>query len=63
MGMGYSLIGLLILIADIYAIIQILGSGESTGAKLLWILGVIIFPLIGLIVWLFAGPRGRRAAL
>ena len=53
----YGILGLLILIADIYAVVKIVGSGASTGAKVLWILAVLIFPLLGLIVWLFAGPK------
>ncbi|WP_319569330.1 PLD nuclease N-terminal domain-containing protein [Cohaesibacter marisflavi] len=59
---GYGLVGLIILILDIYAVIKVIGSHESTGAKLLWILGIIIFPLLGLIVWFFAGPGGRSSA-
>ena len=61
--MEYGILGLLILIADIYAILKIIGSGATTGAKILWILGVLIFPLIGLIVWFFAGPKGGRPAV
>lgn len=55
------LLGLIILIADIYAIYQVLTSSASTGAKVLWTLGIIILPVIGFIVWLIAGPRGRTA--
>ncbi|MEY3747266.1 MAG: hypothetical protein RL194_725 [Pseudomonadota bacterium] len=55
-----SLIGLLILIADIYAIIKIAQSSATTLAKALWIVGVLIFPVIGLIVWYLAGPGGRK---
>jgi len=29
----------------------------STGTKVLWILLVLILPLIGLIIWYFAGPK------
>ncbi len=47
---------LLILIADIYAIIMILQSSARDIEKLLWILAVIILPLIGVIIWFFAGP-------
>ncbi|HEU4708912.1 MAG TPA: PLD nuclease N-terminal domain-containing protein [Methylophilaceae bacterium] len=54
-----SIIGLLILIADIYAIVQIIQSSAQTSAKALWSLGVIIFPVLGLIVWYLAGP-GRK---
>ncbi|MEQ6250541.1 PLD nuclease N-terminal domain-containing protein [Sulfitobacter sp. HNIBRBA3233] len=56
--MEYGLLGLLILIADIYAIYQIITSGTSGVKKILWTLGVLIFPVIGFIVWLIAGPRG-----
>jgi hypothetical protein len=58
--MEYGLLGLLVLIANIYAIIKIVQSGASTGAKILWILGILIFPVVGFIVWLLAGPRGSR---
>ncbi|GAB2184178.1 PLD nuclease N-terminal domain-containing protein [Roseibium sp. LAB1] len=55
--MEYGIVGLLILILDVYAIIQVFGSGSSTGAKLLWVLGILIFPVVGFIVWLLAGPK------
>ena len=55
-----SIIGLLILIADIYAIIKIAQSSATALAKALWIVGVLIFPVIGLIVWYLAGPGGRK---
>lgn len=56
--MEYGLFGLLVLIADIYAIYQILTSSASTGAKLLWTLLVLFLPVVGFIIWLLAGPRG-----
>ena len=56
--MEFGLLGLIILIADIYAIYQIFTSGASGLAKILWILGVHTFPVVGFIVWLIAGPRG-----
>ena len=62
-GLGSGLMGLVILIADIYAIIQVLGSGASTGTKLLWILLILFLPVVGLIIWLLAGPGNRRISL
>lgn len=55
--------GLIMLGLSIWAIISILGSGVSTGKKVLWSLFVLILPVIGFIVWFFAGPRsnGRLA--
>lgn len=52
--MEYGIFGLLILILDVYAIIKVLGSGASTGAKILWVLGILVFPVVGFIVWLIA---------
>jgi hypothetical protein len=54
-----GLIGLLILAADIWAIVSIVQSSASTGKKVLWILLVLILPILGLILWFFLGPRGR----
>lgn len=61
MNTGGGLIGLLILIGDIWAIINILQSNAGMGAKLLWILLVVVLPLLGLIIWFVAGPRGGKA--
>ncbi|HEX6003325.1 MAG TPA: PLDc N-terminal domain-containing protein [Burkholderiales bacterium] len=56
-----GIFGLLILIADIWAIVNIVQSGSSTGSKVLWIVLVIVLPLLGLILWLLLGPRTARA--
>ena len=56
--MPYGLLGLVILIADIWAIIEIVQSGKSTGNKVLWILLILFFPLIGVILYFLLG-RGR----
>ena len=48
--------GLIILIADIYAIVMILQSSVKSIEKLIWSLVVFFLPLIGLIIWYFAGP-------
>lgn len=52
-----GLFGLLILAADIWAIVNIFQSDASTGWKVVWILVILILPLLGLIIWFFAGPR------
>jgi hypothetical protein len=54
-----KLIGLLVLIADIWAILQVFQSRESTGTKVLWTVLIVILPVLGLIIWYFAGPRGK----
>ncbi len=61
MTMGYnSLLGLLILTGDIWAIINIFQSSVSNEKKLIWILAVALLPLLGLILWYFLGPRSSN---
>jgi hypothetical protein len=52
-----AILSLLILIADIWAIINIVQSKESTGTKVLWVVLVVVLPVLGLIIWYFAGPK------
>ena len=59
MGFEYGgILGLLILVADVYAIVKTMQSNETTGTKVLWIVLILLLPIIGLIIWYFAGPRG-----
>jgi hypothetical protein len=55
-----GIIGLIILALDIWAIINVIQSGASTGSKILWVLLILVLPVVGLIIWFFAGPRGGR---
>jgi len=52
-----GVLGLLILIADVWAIIHVAQSGSSMGAKVLWVVLILLLPVVGLIIWLIAGPR------
>ena len=56
-------LGLVILIADIWAIIQVFNSSVSTAAKLGWTLLILLLPVLGLVIWFFMGPRPRGTAL
>lgn len=53
-----GVLGLLILIADIWAIVRTVQSGASTGAKVFWVVLILLLPVLGLIIWLIFGPRG-----
>ncbi|UKV14882.1 PLD nuclease N-terminal domain-containing protein [Thalassospiraceae bacterium SW-3-3] len=55
-----GILGLIILIADIWAIINVMGSGASTGSKIIWTILILVLPVLGLIIWFFAGPRSGR---
>ena len=54
--------GLIVLALDIWAIVNVIGSPASTGSKVLWTLLIIILPVVGFIIWFFAGPRSRSSA-
>ena len=56
-----GLFGLLILIADVWAIVNIAQSGATTGKKVLWIVLVLVLPVLGLIRWFLLAPRSGRA--
>ena len=56
-----GIFGLLVLIADVWAIVSIVQSAASTGKKVLWIVLVLVLPVIGLILWFLLGPRGGKA--
>jgi len=53
--------GLLVLIADIWAIVNIFQSGAETGSKVLWTVLVVLLPVVGFLLWFFLGPRSGRA--
>jgi succinate dehydrogenase/fumarate reductase cytochrome b subunit len=55
-----GILGLVILIADIWAIVKTFESPSSTGAKVLWIVLILVLPVLGFIIWLIAGPRSRK---
>jgi len=57
-----GILGLIILVLDIWAIINIIGSAASTGTKVLWIVVVLLLPVLGLILWFLMGPKKSTAA-
>lgn len=60
MGIGGGILGFLVLVADIWAIVSVVQSGASTGGKVLWIVLILLLPVLGFLIWLFAGPRASR---
>lgn len=56
----YSVIGLFVLALDIFAILKIIQSPASGTEKILWILCVLLFPIVGMIIWFIAGPGGKK---
>lgn len=59
--MGFnSLLGLIVFALDIWAIASIINAKVETAQKVLWIALVLILPLIGFIIWYFAGPKPAK---
>jgi len=52
-----AVIGFLILVADIWAVLNIVQTNESAGIKAVWIALVVVLPVLGLAIWYFAGPK------
>ena len=55
-----TLLAVIVLIADIYAILTILQTPARIEQKTVWIAIIILLPLLGVIAWYFAGPGGRE---
>ncbi len=55
-----SIWGILVLIADIYAIISIVGSNSEPLKKALWIVLILLLPFIGFIIWYLFGPKAAK---
>ncbi len=56
-----GLMGLVVLIADVWAIVNVFQSSADTGKKVLWTVLVIILPVLGFILWYFLGPKTGKA--
>jgi hypothetical protein len=52
-----GLFGLVVLIADVWAIVNVFQSSADTGKKVLWTVLVILLPVLGFILWYFLGPK------
>ncbi|MCP5397188.1 MAG: PLDc N-terminal domain-containing protein [Sphingomonadaceae bacterium] len=58
--MSYIL-GIVVLLLDIWAVMNIFGSSASALAKVLWTIGIIALPVVGFIAWFLVGPKSRTA--
>jgi len=55
-----GLLGLIVLIADVWAIIKTVQSSATTGSKVFWVVFILLLPVLGLLIWLIAGPKSVR---
>ena len=52
-----GIFGLIVLVLDLVAIINVLNSQAETGRQVLWVLLILFLPVIGFVLWLLMGPR------
>ncbi|GHA06567.1 hypothetical protein GCM10008090_15300 [Arenicella chitinivorans] len=52
-----TILAIIHLALALWAIINIFGAKVGLVEKLLWLVLVLVLPLIGLIIWYFAGPK------
>ena len=52
-----GILGLIILIADVWAIVKTIQSPATTGTKVFWVVFILLLPVLGLLIWLLAGPK------
>ena len=51
------LIGLVILVLDIVAIVDVLKSAFDTGKKVLWVVLILVLPVIGMVLYFLIGRK------
>ncbi|MBY6204920.1 PLDc N-terminal domain-containing protein [Halomonas denitrificans] len=58
MGIEFGLLGLIWLIILVWAIVKTAQARVGLVVRVLWILILLVFPVIGFLFWLFLGPKG-----
>lgn len=53
------IIGIIIFVLDVWAIASVINTNATTGSKILWIALIAILPVVGLLIWYFAGPKAK----
>jgi len=51
-------VAVIILLVDLYAINSVWRTTKTLGTKVGWTALILVLPLIGLVIWGIAGPRG-----
>lgn len=55
------ILSIAILIADLWALYELLRSNESALVKALWAVLIVMLPIIGVILWFLMGPKSESA--
>jgi hypothetical protein len=54
-----GLIGLVILILDIIAIVDLFKSAKDMGKKILWLILILLLPLLGMVLYFLLGKEKK----
>lgn len=54
---GYGACGLVIIVLDVLALVEVVNSRRSTLDKALWAFVIVILPLVGLLSWYLIGRK------
>lgn len=55
-----GIVGLLVFIVMVYAVVNVVQSGAGLWSKVGWVLVLLLLPILGLLLWIFFGPRRYR---
>ena len=56
-----GILGLIVLVLDIIAIVDVLKSAMDTGKKALWIILILVLPVIGMALYFLIGKKSLVA--
>jgi hypothetical protein len=51
------ILGLIVLVLDIIAIVDVLKSSMDTGKKALWIILILVLPVVGMVLYFLIGKK------
>jgi hypothetical protein len=52
-----GLLGLIVLVLDIIAIVDVVKDSMDTGKKALWIILILVFPVVGMAIYFLIGKK------
>jgi len=52
-----TILGLVVLVLDIIAILDVLKSSMDTGKRALWIILILILPVVGMVLYFVIGKK------
>ncbi len=52
-----GILGLLVLVLDIVAIVDVLNSSMDRGKKVLWVIVILVLPVVGMALYFLLGKK------